>query len=133
MSKTPGKKKFMRTLLVLICSLALASLALGAQEEKKKEQPKRKPAQTAAQPVQKEVSTGSKQAKQTDQSRKKKEEYLHEQQNKVKTSRGPLEGQTGEPGNREKVTRAGKPAQVATTPTTGARRTAATGKPQHFN
>jgi Putative peptidoglycan binding domain len=32
----------MRIVLVLICSLALASLALGAKEEKKKEQPKKK-------------------------------------------------------------------------------------------
>ena len=35
----------MRIFVVLICSLALASLALGAQEEKKKEQPKKKGAQ----------------------------------------------------------------------------------------
>ena len=35
----------MRMVLVLICSFALASLALGAQEEKKKEQPKKKGAQ----------------------------------------------------------------------------------------
>ncbi len=35
----------MRIVLVLICSFALASLALGAQEEKKKEQPKKKGAQ----------------------------------------------------------------------------------------
>ena len=32
----------MRIFVVLICSLALASLALGAQEEKKNEQPKKK-------------------------------------------------------------------------------------------
>jgi hypothetical protein len=35
----------MRIVIVLICSFALASLALGAQEEKKKEQPKKKGAQ----------------------------------------------------------------------------------------
>jgi Putative peptidoglycan binding domain len=35
----------MRIVLVLICSFALASLALGAQPEKKKEQPKKKGAQ----------------------------------------------------------------------------------------
>jgi hypothetical protein len=35
----------MRIVLVLICSFALASLALGAQKEKKKEQPKQKGAQ----------------------------------------------------------------------------------------
>jgi len=35
----------MRIFVVLICSLALASLVLGAQEEKKKEQPKKKGAQ----------------------------------------------------------------------------------------
>jgi Putative peptidoglycan binding domain len=35
----------MRMVLVLICSFALASLAVGAQEEKKKEQPKKKGAQ----------------------------------------------------------------------------------------
>jgi Putative peptidoglycan binding domain len=35
----------MRIFLVLICSFALASLALGAQEEKKKEKPKKKGAQ----------------------------------------------------------------------------------------
>lgn len=35
----------MRIFLVLICSFALASLALGAQQEKKKEQPKKKGAQ----------------------------------------------------------------------------------------
>jgi hypothetical protein len=35
----------MRIVLVLICSFALASLALGAQQEKKKEQPKKKGAQ----------------------------------------------------------------------------------------
>jgi len=37
----------MRIVLVLICSFALASLALGAQQEKKKEQPKKKQAQSA--------------------------------------------------------------------------------------
>jgi hypothetical protein len=37
----------MRIFLVLICSFALASLALGAQQEKKKEQPKKKQAQSA--------------------------------------------------------------------------------------
>ena len=48
MSKTPGKKKFMRTLLVLICSLALAFGANGAQEKKKEEKPApKKPAQTS--------------------------------------------------------------------------------------
>ncbi len=36
----------MRIFLVLICSLALASLALGAQQEKKKEQPKKKQVQS---------------------------------------------------------------------------------------
>ena len=48
MSKTPGKKKFMRTPLVLICSLALAFGASGAQEKKKEEKPApKKPAQTS--------------------------------------------------------------------------------------
>jgi hypothetical protein len=48
MSKTPRKKKFMRTLLVLICSLALAFSASSAQEKKKEEKPAaKKPAQTA--------------------------------------------------------------------------------------
>ena len=37
----------MRIVLILICSLVLASLALGAQGEKKKEQPKKKQAQSA--------------------------------------------------------------------------------------
>jgi Putative peptidoglycan binding domain len=37
----------MRIFLVLVCSFALASLALGAQQEKKKEQPKKKQAQSA--------------------------------------------------------------------------------------
>src|SRR4029434_10518417 len=36
----------MRIFLVLICSLVLPSLALGAQGEKKKEQPKKKQAQS---------------------------------------------------------------------------------------
>ena len=48
MSKTARKKKFMRTLLVLICSLALGFGASGAQEKKKEEKPApKKPAQTA--------------------------------------------------------------------------------------
>jgi len=36
------KERILRIFVVLICSLALASLALGAPEEKKNEQPKKK-------------------------------------------------------------------------------------------
>jgi putative peptidoglycan binding protein len=168
----------MRIFGILICSLALVSVAYGAQQEgnkQKKKQPQavqHAPPSTTGHPrgagagpkkistgsnqpkstnqlrkkkeeyVQRQenekVSEGEKHTKETDQSREKKEKYVHEQENKVKgkTSRGPLDGQTAEPGGREKVTGAGKPAHVATTPTTAAGKTVAAGKPfkpQHFN
>ena len=46
MSKRVRKKKLMRTLVVLICSIAIASVASGAQEKKKAQKPApKKPAQ----------------------------------------------------------------------------------------
>ena len=46
MSKRARKKKLMRTLLVLICGVAIALVASGAQEKKKEKPAPKKPAQT---------------------------------------------------------------------------------------
>ena len=124
----------MRVFFVLICSLALASVAHSAQQEENKPQKKKQP-----QPVQhapprttghatgagagpKKTSTGAYQGK------------------KGQTSMGNFEGQTGKAAKGGKVTGAGKPGEAPTATTAG--KLTATGKgtgagkpfkAQHFN
>jgi Putative peptidoglycan binding domain len=131
---TTQKEKLMRVFFVLICSLALASVAHSAQQEENKPQKKKQP-----QPVQhapprttghatgagagpKKTSTGAYQGK------------------KGQTSMGNFEGQTGKAAKGGKVTGAGKPGEAPTATTAG--KLTATGKgtgagkpfkAQHFN
>src|SRR6266571_851251 len=98
----------MRIFVVLICSFALASLALGAQDEKKKEKPKKKGAQAGqvSQPAGK--ATG-----------------------KPATAGKP--GTTGRPAGAGEPAKAGKPAYAGKTAATGKAATGKPFKPQHFN
>jgi hypothetical protein len=139
----------MRIFVVLICSLALASLALGAQEQKKKEQPKKKGAQAGqvSQPAAKATGKPAKAGKTAEA--RKPAETGNAAGAGVSTGKGKGKGKhagagqaagTGEatagakPAGGGKKTRAGKPGQVATATTGG--KGAATGKPfkpHHFN
>ena len=139
----------MRIFLALICSAALASLAFGAQEQKKKEQPKKKGAQAGqvSQPARKATGKPAKAGK-TAQAHKPAETGhaggAGMSTGKGKGKRKPAEaGQAaetreatagGQAAGGPKKTRAGKPREVATA-TAGGKR-AAKGKPfkpQKFN
>src|SRR5437773_1894953 len=73
-----SQRKFMRILVVLICSLALVSVAVGAKKEEKKSQPK-KQAQTAQHAAQPTRATGG------GASGKKASTATHQGQNSRKT------------------------------------------------
>jgi hypothetical protein len=141
----------MRIFLVLICSLALACVALGAEEGKKKEkeQPKKKGAQAGqvSQPAGKPTGAGNP----TGAGSKKTSMGAYEGKGDKtstgahegkggKTSMGAYEGKAGKPAKGGKATGAGKPAEAATATTAGKAtakgKATATGKPfkpQHFN
>ena len=139
----------MRVFFVLICSLALASVAHSAQQEENKPQKKKQP-----QPVQhapprttghatgagagpKKTSTGAYQGKKGQTSMGN---YEGQKGKKGQTSMGNFEGQTGKAAKGGKVTGAGKPGEAPTATTAG--KLTATGKgtgvgkpfkAQHFN
>ena len=139
----------MRIFVVLICSLALASVAHSAQQEENKPQKKKQP-----QPVQhapprttghatgagagpKKTSTGAYQGKKGQTSMGN---YEGQKGKKGQTSMGNFEGQTGKAAKGGKVTGAGKPGEAPTATTAG--KLTATGKgtgagkpfkAQHFN
>jgi hypothetical protein len=139
----------MRIFLVLIFSFALASLALGAQEEKKKEQPKKKGAQAGqvSQPAAKATGKPAKAGKTAEA--RKPAETGNAAGAGVSTGKGKGKGKPaeadqaagtgeataeGKPAGGGKKTGAGKPGEVATA-TTGSKG-AAKGKPfkpQKFN
>src|SRR6266446_580817 len=146
---TAQKEKLMRVFFVLICSLALASVAHSAQQEENKPQKKKQP-----QPVQhapprttghatgagagpKKTSTGAYQGKKGQTSMGN---YEGQKGKKGQTSMGNFEGQTGKAAKGGKVTGAGKPGEAPTATTAG--KLTATGKgtgagkpfkAQHFN
>ena len=134
----------MRIFLVLICSLALASLALGAEEGKKKEKkpaPKKgaAPAAHVSQPKGKAVGRSAETGKAAGAGSKKTSTGAYEGKG-GKTSTGAYEGKAGKPAKGGKATGAGKPAEAATATTAGKAtatgKAKATGKPfksQHFN
>ena len=139
----------MRIFVVLICSLALASVAHSAQQEENKPQKKKQP-----QPVQhapprttghatgagagpKKTSMGAYQGKKGQTSMGN---YEGQKGKKGQTSMGNFEGQTGKAAKGGKVTGAGKPGEAPTATTAG--KLTATGKgtgagkpfkAQHFN
>ena len=139
----------MRVFFVVICSLALASVAHSAQQEENKPQKKKQP-----QPVQhapprttghatgagagpKKTSTGAYQGKKGQTSMGN---YEGQKGKKGQTSMGNFEGQTGKAAKGGKVTGAGKPGEAPTATTAG--KLTATGKgtgagkpfkAQHFN
>jgi hypothetical protein len=137
----------MRIVLVLICSFALASLALGAQEEKKKEQPKKKQPQTGqvSQPAGKPTGKPAKAGKPAHVGKpaetgnvsgmpagKGKGKGKHAEAGQAAGAGQATAG--GKPPGGGKKAGAGKPGQAATAATTGKR--AAKGKPfkpQHFS
>jgi Putative peptidoglycan binding domain len=143
----------MRIVLVLICSFALASLALGAQEEKKKEQPKKKQPQTgqvsqpAGKPTGKPAGAGkpakagkSAHAGKPVETGNVAAAGMSTGKNKGKGKGKPAEAGkvagagAGKPAKVGKATGAGKPGKGATATTAG--KGAAKGKPfkpQHFN
>ena len=139
----------MRVFFVVICSLALVSVAHSAQQEENKPQKKKQP-----QPVQhapprttghatgagagpKKTSTGAYQGKKGQTSMGN---YEGQKGKKGQTSMGNFEGQTGKAAKGGKVTGAGKPGEAPTATTAG--KLTATGKgtgagkpfkAQHFN
>ncbi len=146
---TAQKEKLMRVFFVVICSLALVSVAHSAQQEENKPQKKKQP-----QPVQhapprttghatgagagpKKTSTGAYQGKKGQTSMGN---YEGQKGKKGQTSMGNFEGQTGKAAKGGKVTGAGKPGEAPTATTAG--KLTATGKgtgagkpfkAQHFN
>ena len=138
----------MRTFLVLICSLALACAAGGAQEEnkpQKKKQPqpvRHAPPRTTGHATgagagPKKTSMGAYQGKKGQTSMGN---YEGQKGKKGQTSMGAYEGQTGKAAKGGKVTGAGKPGEAPTATTAG--KLTATGKgtgagkpfkAQHFN
>ena len=141
----------MRIVLVLICSFALASLALGAQEEKKKEQPKKKQPQAGqvSQPAGKPTGKPAKAGKPAHAGKpaetanvagtptaKGKGKGKHTEAGQA-AGTGQAAAGAKQPGGRKK-TGAGKPGEAATATAgkTAAKGKAAAGKrlkPQHFD
>jgi hypothetical protein len=125
----------MRIFVVLICSLALVSVAYGAQQEENKKQKKKQP-----QTVQQAPPSTTRHATGPGAGPKKTSTAAYEGQKgkKGQTSTGAYEGQTGKAAKGGKATGAGKPTAAGATTTAG--KTAATGKaatgkplkPQHF-
>src|SRR5206468_3794151 len=120
------RKHLMRTFVVIICSLALASIAYGAQPEENKQQKKKQPQTVQHAPPPhpagagagpKKTSTGAYEGKKGQTS---VEAYQRQKGKKGQTSTAVYQGQPGKPGKGGKVTGA----------------TVATGKPlkaQHYN
>src|SRR6266478_1519511 len=152
----------MRIFVVLICSLGLASVAYGAQQEQNKQQKKKQPQaaqhappSTTGRPTgagagPKKTSMGAYQGKKGQTSmgayegqKGKKTQtsmgaYEGQKGKKGQTSMAAHEGQTGKAAKGGKVAGPGKPGEVATKTAgkTAAKGKAATGKPfkpQHFN
>ena len=124
----------MRIFVVLICSLALASVAHSAQQEENKPQKKKQP-----QPVQHAPPRTTGHATGAGAGPKKTSMGAY-QGKKGQTSMGNFEGQTGKAAKGGKVTGAGKPGEAPTATTAG--KLTATGKgtgagkpfkAQHFN
>src|SRR6266404_5906741 len=137
----------MRIFVVLICSLGLASVAYGAQQEQNKQQKKKQPQaaqhappSTTGRPTgagagPKKTSMGAYQGKKGQTSMGA---YEGQKGKKGQTSMAAHEGQTGKAAKGGKVAGPGKPGEVATKTAgkTAAKGKAATGKPfkpQHFN
>jgi hypothetical protein len=155
------RKNLMRIFIVLICSLALVSVAYGAQQDEKKQQKKRQPQtvqhappSTTGRPTgagagPKKTSMGAYQGKKGQTSMgayggKKGQTstgaYQGQKGKKGQTSTGAYQGQTGKAAKGGKVTGAGKPTKASTTTTAGKTtaigKATATGKPftpQKFN
>jgi hypothetical protein len=145
----------MRIFFVLICSLALACVALGAQEEKgkKKEQKKGPQAGQVSQPAgkpagagkptgagSKKTSMGTYEAQKGKKGQTSMGAYEGQKGKKGQTSIGAYEGKPGKPAKLEKATGPGKPGEVTTATTagklTGTGKGTGAGKPfkaQHFN
>jgi hypothetical protein len=138
----------MRILVVLICNLALACVAYGAQQEQNKPQKKKQaqPAQHTAPPTghpagagagSKKTSAGAYQGKKGPTSMGA---YEGQKGKKGQTSTRAYEGQTGKAAKGGKVTGAGKPTGANATAATAGKPpktgSATAGKPvkvQHFN
>jgi hypothetical protein len=128
----------MRIFVVLICSLALLSVALGAQQEENKKQKKKQP-QTAQQappsPTRhatgpgagpKKPSTAPYEGQKGKKGQTSMGAYEGQKGKKGQTSTGAHEGQPGKAAKGGKATGAGKPAAAGATTTAG--KTAATGQ-----
>jgi hypothetical protein len=148
--KERRRKKSMRIFVVLICSLALVSVAHGAQQEENKKQ-KKKQTQTVQQAPPsatrhatgpgagpKKTSTAAYEGQKGKKGQTSMGAYEGQKGKKGQTSTGAYQGQTGKAAKGGKATGAGKPTAAAATTTAG--KTAATGKaatakplkPQHF-
>jgi len=140
----------MRTFLVLVCSVALASLALGAQEGKgkKKEEPKKKAASAgqvsqpagkgAGKPTGVGKSTGAGGQVGVGKPAGKGKGKQPEAVSGEAYYKQPGGVRTGKPAKVGKATRPGKPGEVTTATTAGkltgtAKATGKPFKPQHFN
>jgi hypothetical protein len=142
----------MRTLVVLLCSLALVSPALGAQKERKKSEQK-KPAQTSQHAVQpaNRPATGARSNKPATAARQRQNSagtYQAQTRNKPQTPRVASQGQKGKKNETAtqagkatrggQVNRPGKPDERATATTAGQTAKGKTAqakplKPQHFD
>jgi hypothetical protein len=148
---TTKEKKLMRIFVVSICSLALVSVAVGAQKEEKKSQPK-KQAQTAQHATHatghpaggggagaKKMTTAPSGGQKPKTGQTSTAEYHGQQGKKSQTSTATYHGRKAKAANAGHVKGAGKPNQAKTATVSG--QNAANGKfahgkpfkPQHFN
>jgi hypothetical protein len=129
----------MRIFVVLICSLALVSVALGAQQEENKKQKKKQP-QTVQQPPPsatrhatgpgagpKKPSTAAYEGQKGKKGQTSTGAYEGQKGKKGQTSTGAYEGQIGKAAKGGKATGPGKPTETGATTTAG--KPAGGGKP----